>query len=108
MEPLQLRVRYRVGDLLGRTTRPPGAPERVPVQGLWGHGRWITRPGTVSWEEHELAWLAHRARWGSLGPGDSARAWADRGGFTLHELEELLGHRPRSFQELDHQGPPTP
>lgn len=69
--------------------------DRAPVQGEWGRGGWRYQPGTISWEEHEVAWRAYDAKWGC---GQSAERIAERGGFGYDEIVKLLGREPTTWQ----------
>ena len=76
-------------------------PYRVaPVQGShWscrtsGPGR---SPGTISWAEHEEAWLGYAEKFGS---SQSAERIAERGGFSYEELVMFLGHEPKTWSLL--------
>jgi hypothetical protein len=60
--------------------RPPGSPGSVP--------------GTISWAEHEQAWIGYAAR----NPGQSAERLAARGGFGWFELVMFLGHEPKTWR----------
>jgi hypothetical protein len=54
-------------------------------------------PGTISWEEHLLAWSAYAAH----GHGSqSAERVAERGGFGYGELVLLLKREPSTWQPL--------
>jgi hypothetical protein len=61
--------------------RPSGAPGAVP--------------GTVSWEEHEQAWIEYARRYGT---SQSAERLAQRGGFSWWELVMFLGHEPTTWE----------
>ena len=64
---------------------------RAPVQGT----RELKKgAGTISWEEHLLAWSGYSARYGK---GQSAERLAERGGFDYAELVEFLGHEPKTW-----------
>lgn len=52
-------------------------------------------PGTVSWEEHVVAWVVYAATYGS---GQSAERIHERGGFCYGELTEFLGHEPKTWR----------
>lgn len=62
---------------------------RAPVQAAHGHG-----PGTVSWEEHLLAWSNYATRYGTR---QSAERMAERGGFGYGELADYLGREPKTW-----------
>lgn len=64
---------------------------RAPVQANRGEAK---GPGTVSWEEHALAWSAYAARYGTR---QSAERIAERGGFCYGELREFLGREPATW-----------
>lgn len=51
-------------------------------------------PGSISWVEHEEAWMGYAARY----PGQSAQRMAERGGFSWWELCEFLGHAPTTWR----------
>jgi hypothetical protein len=51
-------------------------------------------PGTVSWEEHCLAWSGYAMHYGR---GQSAERMAERGGFSYFELCDYLGHEPKTW-----------
>jgi len=51
-------------------------------------------PGTLTWEEHLVAWSNYAARYGT---GQSADRIAQRGGFGYWEITELLGHEPATW-----------
>ena len=62
------------------------------------------RPGTVSWEVHEKAWLAYKA----AGCGSqSAERIAERGGFGYHELQCLLAGHCTLRCYVEHDPVPT-
>lgn len=64
---------------------------RAPVQ----KSRKLNKPaGTIAWEEHEEAWAAYAARYGSR---QSAERIAERAGFSYGELVMFLGHEPRTW-----------
>lgn len=85
-----------IKDALGIEDEPDPMAERVPVQASTGRG---TKPGavagTVSWEEHELAWRSYRRRYGT---SQSARSIADRGGFDWYELVDYLAREPLTWR----------
>lgn len=68
---------------------------RAPVQ---GEGPYEDRPkrgpGSVSWDEHLLAWSNYAAEYGS---GQSAERMAERGGFGYWEITMFLGHEPKTW-----------
>ena len=65
---------------------------RAPVQGE----RTLPRgPGSITWEEHLLAWSGYAARYGT---GQSAERIAERAGFGYDELTEFLGHEPTTWR----------
>lgn len=75
---------------------------RAPVQGrhLYGADRNKPRglgdgPGTISWEEHLLAWGGY-ARDGHGSQG--ADRLAERGGFGFEELQLYLGRDPQTWR----------
>jgi hypothetical protein len=77
----------------------PMAEKRAPVQGdraipIGTPGR---EPGTISWAEHEQAWLTYAARGHG---GQSAKRIAERGGFGYLELVDLLGHAPKTWEPV--------
>jgi hypothetical protein len=51
-------------------------------------------PGTVAWWEHERAWAAYAARFGT---SQSAEVIVQRGGFGYAEMTALLGHEPETW-----------
>lgn len=51
-------------------------------------------PGTISWEEHLLAWSAYA---GEFGTSQSAERMAERGGFGYGELRMYLGREPKTW-----------
>jgi hypothetical protein len=61
------------------TRAPKGAPGTVA--------------GSITWEEHERAWLDYGRRY----PGQSAQRMAERGGFSYNELLDHLGHPPETW-----------
>ncbi len=64
---------------------------RAPVQAT----RTLNRgPGTISWAEHESAWSAYAARYGTQ---QSAERMAQRGGFDFAELLTYLGREPTTW-----------
>lgn len=65
---------------------------RAPVQG--DHGKNPRAPGTVTWAEHQEAYTAYAARYGT---GQSAQRLAERGGFGYQEMTGLLGHEPTTW-----------
>lgn len=70
---------------------------RAPVQGDEGrrrHGDGFRGPGTISWEEHCLAWSFYAQRYGRE---QSAERMAERGGFGFQEMTDLLGHEPKTW-----------
>lgn len=75
--------------------------QRVPVQGDSGHRDRDLReprthgPGTITWEEHLLAWEGYRKRYGST---QSAERIAQRGGFGYGELVLFLGSDPKTWE----------
>lgn len=71
--------------------------KRAPVQGEThrASGAYQPRgPGTIAWEERELAWSTYAGRYGR---GQSAERIAERGGFGYHELTDLLGREPTTW-----------
>lgn len=88
----------------GNTERAPDAPihapkRRAPVQGeyLMHGGRVVgmSPGGTITWAEHLEAFERYAAKYGR---DQSAERIADRGGFGINELRQLLGHEPRTFE----------
>jgi len=71
--------------------------KRAPVQGDMGHAtRARVWAGTISWEEHILAWTRYAAKYGSR---YSAHHIAeDFGGFNYYDLKEYLGHDPLTYE----------
>lgn len=70
---------------------------RAPVQSdRFGGSRKIKmEAGTVSWIEHEEAWMAYT---GGTGRNlQSADRIAERGGFGYREMTDLLGHEPTTW-----------
>jgi hypothetical protein len=65
---------------------------RAPVQGEYGEQR--RAAGTVTWAEHEEAYTAYAAMFGT---GQSAKRLAERGGFSYDEITKLLGHEPTTW-----------
>lgn len=76
--------------------------KRAPVQksaeggtrngnGVWAPAR---GPGSISWEEHLLAWSAYALRYGTQ---QSAERIAERGGFSYWELVDQLGYEPKTW-----------
>ena len=65
---------------------------RAPVQGDYGKTR--RAPGTVTWAEHEEAYTAYAARFGT---SQSAERLAERGGFGYQEMTHFLGHEPTTW-----------
>lgn len=61
------------------------APDRAPVNG--------PPYGTISWAEHEEAWVAYHRRH----TGQDALTIATRGGFGLWELCDQLGRAPQTW-----------
>jgi hypothetical protein len=85
--PVQASTREMDADGYCRTSsplRPKGAPGAVP--------------GTVSWEEHELAWRGYARLYGT---SQSAERLAQRGGFSWWELVDYLGHEPTTWERRD-------
>ena len=70
--------------------------KRAPVQasrafdGYPGHAG-----GTVSWQEHLLAWSVYNAQFANQ---QSADCIAMRGGFSWQELLDYLGHEPTTWE----------
>ncbi len=52
-------------------------------------------PGTISWEEHLLAWGAYSHEYGVQ---QSAERIAERGGFSYGELKLFLHKEPETWQ----------
>ena len=74
---------------------------RAPVQGCYPGERKQRKQGepgygdgTISWEEHLLAYGAYAVR---NGRSQSAERLAERGGFGWFELVEYLGREPASW-----------
>lgn len=65
----------------GRVRRPVGAPGSCA--------------GTITWEEHERAFIGYAAQYGH---GQSAERLAERGGFGWWELVDFLGHEPTTWR----------
>lgn len=65
---------------------------RAPVQG--DHGKRRRASGTVTWAEHEEAYTAYAAQYGTR---QSAERLAERAGFGYQEMTELLGHEPTTW-----------
>ena len=65
---------------------------RAPVQGE--HRPHERAAGTVTWAEHEEAYTAYAARYGT---SQSAVRLAERGGFGYREMTDLLGHEPTTW-----------
>jgi len=59
---------------------------RAPVNG--------SPHGTVSWQEHEVAWAVYARRH----QGQSAERIAERGGFGIEELVMFLGRMPATWE----------
>ena len=82
---------------MGRTPTPPA--RRAPVQGDdgWHLGRkpGLHQPGTISWEEHLLAYEDYAERYGR---DQSAERLAERGGFGYDELVDHLGRAPATWR----------
>jgi hypothetical protein len=52
--------------------------------------------GTVAWWEHVEAWRDYAEHYGY----DQSAEWiVERGGFSLFELTEHLGHHPRTYKQ---------
>lgn len=71
--------------------------KRAPVQAdahAGRHGNFVG-PGTISWDEHCLAWGAYAHRHGGQ---QTAERIAERGGFSYGELMELLGAKPETWE----------
>lgn len=62
-----------------------GEERRVPVNG--------SPHGTISWNEHQLAWLTYHYHH----PQQTAETIAARGGFGIEELILQLGRVPTSW-----------
>lgn len=71
---------------------------RAPMQGTVVRGRWVTPPGTISWEDHLDAYAAYSLRYGSR---QSAERIADRGGFGFEEFISLTGHAPKTWAKRE-------
>lgn len=72
---------------------------RAPVQGCEksdfdGTSVDAHDPGTISFEEHCLAWSGYAAKYGK---GQSAETMSARGGFSFWELTNFLGHEPKTW-----------
>lgn len=65
---------------------------RAPVQGSREHNK---PDGSISWEEHLLAYEVYAARYGS---SQSAERIAERGGFSWSELLLFLGCEPKTWK----------
>ena len=61
----------------------------APVQG--------NKCGTITWNEHELAWEKYNARYHG---SQNAERIAQRGGFYYSELQDLLGYDPKTWKSL--------
>lgn len=68
---------------------------RAPVQGDLRGGRWISPPGTISWEEHEEVWRAYAQLYGRE---QSAERIAERHGFGKTEAEKIVGRPLRTWE----------
>lgn len=76
--------------------------ERAPVRNesrdrrgaLYPEGQ-QRRSGTISWEEHLRAYAIHAKHHGAK---VSAERIADAGGFGYHEITDLLGHEPQTWE----------
>lgn len=69
--------------------------ERIaPVQADRGP-RPLHPAGTISWAEHEEAWLGYAERFGAH---QSAERIAERHGFCWNELVRFLGHEPKTWR----------
>lgn len=66
-------------------------PKTAPVRGDYE----LRPPGTVEWSEHLRAWAAYAAEYGDH---HSAEHFAADGGFSYDQLEELLGHVPKTWE----------
>jgi hypothetical protein len=71
---------------------------RTPTQGEGAYylsrDRWkgpTQFPGTISWEEHEEAYLGYAKRFPSSARDQDAEKIAQRGGFGYWEATEYLG-----------------
>jgi hypothetical protein len=83
----------------------PHTRQRVPVQADEAHwnphhkdrksGLVIHGPGTITWEEHEKAWIKYALKFGT---DQSALRIAERGGFGYGELEVYLGYEPKTWE----------
>jgi hypothetical protein len=58
-------------------------------RGQPGHG-----PGTIAWDEHELAWSSYAQQYGRH---QTAQRLHERGGFCYLELREYLGRNPETW-----------
>lgn len=68
--------------------------KRAPVQ----KNREFEKPaGTVSWEEHVMAWEVYARTYGN---DQSAERIAERQGFCYGELVDFLGHAPKTWKPL--------
>lgn len=56
------------------------------------------REGTISWEEHEAAWLGYKRKYPMSASYQDASRIADRGGFGWQELVDFLGYKPTTWQ----------
>jgi hypothetical protein len=92
-------------------TKTTSSERRAPVQGdsLYGlspghpsvrsfekdYGRLPKPSGTITWEEHLMAWEKYAERFGR---DQSADRIAARSGFSFGELVMLLGREPESWK----------
>jgi hypothetical protein len=51
--------------------------------------------GFISWEEHVKVWELYHKKWSS---SQSAERIAERGGFYMDEVVELLGQQPMTWR----------
>lgn len=54
-------------------------------------------PGTITWEEHLLAYSSYAAKYGT---SQSAERLSERGGFCYSELIMFLGREPETWRPL--------
>lgn len=81
------------------TSQPQGGERRALVQGDH-HNGYVG--GYVDWWEHETAWAEHAFRYGKEQDAEAINA---RGGFSLGELTDLLGHAPTTWRKRHNGGP---
>ena len=95
--PYKTRQRSRRWEQLREVA---GAPRgaRAPVQPDYPPGP-THSGGTISWEEHEEAWLGYQRKYPSSAVSQGPVRITERGGFSYFELVEQLGYEPRTFRE---------